>query len=78
MSSIFILFAIVSLLAIAALVVLIFKKRQDTHITPLTALAFAFILAGIFFGSEGWIGYALMGVGVILAFGDIVRRSRRM
>jgi hypothetical protein len=75
-SSIFTIFSLVALLALAALVVFIFKKGGGSRLSPLTALAFASILAGIFLGSQGWIGDALLGIGVVLAFADIVRRSK--
>jgi hypothetical protein len=35
-----------------------------------------FVLAGILFGENRLVGYALLGIGVILAVIDIVRKSK--
>jgi hypothetical protein len=75
-SFIFTIFSIAALLAMAMLVVFIFKKGRNTRPTPLTFLAFTCTLAGLFIGSANWIGYALMALGVLLAFLDISRRSK--
>lgn len=74
-SQIYILIAVVVLLIIAILVVFV-KKKGVKPFTPLAGLAFAFILAGIIFGDSRAVGYSLMGIGVILAIIDIVRKSR--
>ena len=68
--------SIVILLIVAVLVFLIAGRRGENRLTPLASLAFAFVLAGIFFGDDRRIGYGLMGIGVILAVVDIFRRSR--
>ncbi|MBE0696797.1 MAG: hypothetical protein IH586_07730 [Anaerolineaceae bacterium] len=52
------------------------RNRAAKRLTPLAGLAFCFILAGMFFGEERWLGYGLLGVGVVLALIDILRRSR--
>ncbi len=44
--------------------------------TPLTGLAFGFILAGIIFGDDRLIGYSLLGIGVILAVIDIFKKLK--
>jgi hypothetical protein len=41
----------------------------------MAGLAFGFIMAGLFFGEKRSIGYSLLGVGVLLAVIDIVKRS---
>ncbi len=73
-SQAYIAFSLVLLAIIAALVFLVAKKRGQTRLTPLASIAFVFIVAGIFFGDNRMIGYGLMGVGVILAVVDIVRK----
>ncbi len=69
----------VSVAVIAIVAVLVFLtggKRGKSRLSPLAGLAFAFIMAGILFGDDRLIGYGLMGIGVVLAFLDIVNRSR--
>ena len=68
--------SIVVLLAIAVLLVWAGRKRQESRLTPLAGLAFAFVVAGAVFGSNRLIGYGLMGVGVVLAVADIFNRKR--
>jgi len=75
-SQAYIAISIVVLAVIAVLVFLVAKKRQQNRLTPLAGVAFGFILAGIFFGDDRMIGYGLMGIGVILAVIDIVRRLK--
>jgi uncharacterized membrane protein len=72
-------FVVLSVVVLAAIVVLLFlvgKDRKENRLTPLAGLAFGFVLAGILFGDDRLIGYALLGIGVILALVDILRRSR--
>lgn len=73
-SQIYIAVSIVVLAIIALLLFLASKNKSDKKLTPLAGLAFAFIVAGIMFGEERLIGYGLMGVGVILALIDIVKK----
>ncbi len=63
-------------LAVIALLMFVFKKRR-AKLTPLTGLAFGFILAGMIFGDERIVGYSLMGIGVILAFVDMIMRLKK-
>ncbi len=74
-SQIYIAFAIVVLAVIAALVFFA-SKRKEKRLTPLAGLAFAFVLAGLMFGQERWLGYGLLGIGVILAVVDMVRKGK--
>jgi len=67
---------IVILAVIATVFFFVTKKRQQSRLTPLAGLAFGFILAGLFFGDDRMIGYGLLGIGVILAVIDIVRRLK--
>ncbi len=75
-SQVYIAVSIIILAVIAALVFFVAKKREKASLTPLAGVAFGFILAGIFFGDDRMIGYGLMGIGVILAVADIVRKLR--
>ncbi len=75
-SQIYIAISIVVLAAIALLVIFLGKSRKENRLTPLAGLAFGFILAGIFFGENRLIGYSLVGIGVILAVIDIVKKLK--
>ncbi len=75
-SQIYILISIVVLLVIAFLVIFVKKKRQE-RLTPLASLAFVFVLAGIVFGDNRAVGYSLIGIGVLLAIIDIVKKSKK-
>jgi hypothetical protein len=68
--------AIIALAVVALLVFVVRRDRQESRLTPLAAVAFAFVIAGILFGDNRFIGYSLMAVGVILAAVDIFRKSK--
>ena len=68
--------SIVVLLVITILLVWVGRKRQESRLTPLAGIAFAFVVAGAVLGSNRLIGYGLMGVGVVLALVDLYRRKR--
>lgn len=80
-SQTYILISIVVLVAIALLFFWAGTRRKGgrpgRRLTPLAGIAFAFILAGLLFGSNRLVGYSLLGVGVILAVVDIVRSMRK-
>lgn len=68
----------IAVLAVVALLVFVLRRnKQENRLTPLASLAFGFVLAGILFGDERFIGYGLMGIGVILAIADIFISERR-
>jgi hypothetical protein len=75
-SQIWIAVSIIVLAVIAFLVFFVNKNRKEKSLTPLASLAFAFVLAGMFFGDNRLIGYGLMGVGVLLAVVDIFNKSK--
>ncbi len=74
-SQIYILISILALLIIAVLVFVAYKNKKEQKITPLTGLAFGFVLAGIIFGEDRLIGYGLLGIGVILAIVDMIKKK---
>jgi drug/metabolite transporter (DMT)-like permease len=76
-SQIYIVVAIVVFVVIVTLIFVVGKKGSEKRLTPLTGLAFAFVLAGILFGDNRLIGYGLMGVGVLLAVVDILRKRNK-
>jgi hypothetical protein len=73
-SQIYIVVSLVVLAVVALLILFVTRNRKETRLTPLAGLAFAFILAGIFFGDNRLIGYSLIGFGVLLAVVDIFRK----
>jgi len=75
-SQIYIAVSVAALAIVAVLVFFLGRRRSENRLTPMAGLAFAFILAGILFGDDRFIGYGLMGIGVVLAVIDIFNRSR--
>ena len=76
-SQIYIAVSIVVLAVTAILVFVVGKNGKKKRLTPLASFAFAFVLAGILFGENRFIGYCLMGVGVLLAVLDIFNKSKK-
>jgi len=75
-SSIYILIGIITLAGIMAVLVLT-RKKMKKPLSPLASLAFAFIIAGLIFGENRLIGYSLMGVGVVFAIIDIIKKLKK-
>ncbi|MBN1782372.1 hypothetical protein JW948_14655, partial [bacterium] len=72
-------FTVISIAVLAVVAVIVFLlrgKKAENKITPLASLAFSFVLAGILFGEDRPVGYGLMGIGIILAVADILKRTR--
>lgn len=61
---------------IAVVAIFVGKKKQKKPLSPLAAFAFAFVLAGIIFVDDRLAGYTLMGIGVILAIIDIIKKEK--
>ncbi len=70
------LFVAVAILALALIALLVWRTGRHTgrRPSPLVGLSFVFFMAGLFFGSERLLGYALFGVGLLLAVADILLR----
>lgn len=78
-SQIYVLISVVGLLIIAVIMIFVRRKSESKRkkiITPLTSLAFGFVLTGIIFSSIRLVGYSLMGIGVVFAIVDMVERLR--
>lgn len=79
-STAYIAIAIAVLGVIAILVFIVKKDKREKSLSTLAGLAYAFVLAGalagLFFGENRWLGYGLMGIGIILAAIDIFMKSR--
>lgn len=76
-SQIYILISIAVLLVIVILVFFIKKDKKEKRLTPLAGIAFAFVLAAIIFGDSRLAGYSLIGIGVLLAVIDIVKKLKK-
>jgi len=74
-SQIYILISIIALTGIMVVLILT-RKKMKKPLSLLAGLAFAFIIAGIVFGESRLIGYNLIGVGVVLAIIDIVKKMK--
>ena len=70
----YILVAIVALAIIAVLMFFVKGKKGPKKLSRLTAIAFAFVLAGITFGDDRLIGYSLLGIGVAIAVIDMLKK----
>ncbi len=75
-SQIYIAVAIIGFAVIAVLVLFGNKGKTQNRITPLASLAFLFTLAGLFFGENPFVGFGLIGIGVILAVVDMYNKSK--
>jgi hypothetical protein len=75
-TQVYIVISIAVLAVIALLFILTGKSRMQNRLTPLAGIAFGFILIGIVFGDDRYIGYSLMGIGVIIAVIDMFRRLK--
>ena len=75
-SQIYIAISIIVLAVIALLFIVLGKSRKENRLTPLAGLAFGFIVAGIVFGDDRLIGYSLMGIGVLTAIIDMIKKLR--
>ncbi|MFA5019694.1 MAG: hypothetical protein WC533_01205 [Candidatus Pacearchaeota archaeon] len=76
-SQIYILISIVVLLIIAILVFFVRKNKKQKPLTLLAGLAFGFIIAGIVFGESRLVSYSLIGIGVLIALIDIIKKSKK-
>lgn len=77
LSAIYLAVAIVILAVIVLLIFVTNKEIREKKLTPLAGLAFAFVVAGIIFGEERVIGYGLMGIGVVFAVIDMLKKRNR-
>ena len=75
-SQIYIAVTIVVLAVIAVLVLFGNKGKTQNRLTPVASLAFLLTLAGLFFGDNPFVGFGLIGVGVLLAVVDMYLKSK--
>ncbi|MBP1743642.1 MAG: hypothetical protein H6Q58_620 [Firmicutes bacterium] len=77
LAKIYIIVALVAALIAVVLVFLAGGNSKDKRLTPMAALAFGFILAGIFFGNNLYVGYSLIAIGLILSFTDMYMKFKK-
>jgi hypothetical protein len=65
-----------ALLIVALLVFRSARRPGSARLSPLSALALAFVASAVLFGEQRPIGYGLIMTGVVLAAVDLVRRMR--
>ena len=53
-----------------------FGRRGRAPLSPLASIAFVFMISGIVFGDNRWFGYGLIGIGMVIAVVDIIRKQR--
>jgi len=75
-SQVYVLVSVAVLAVVCALVFFTGKGERKNRLTPLASFAFAFVLAGIIFGDDRFVGYGLIAIGTILAVADMIRRTR--
>ena len=75
-SQIYIVVTIVAFAVIAILVLFGNKGKTQQRLTPLASLAFLFTLAGLFFGDNPFVGFGLIGIGMILAIVDMANKAK--
>jgi hypothetical protein len=77
-SQIYIIIAIVVLAVLGAIVFFVRGGRRKQHFTPLTGMAFGFILAGILFGGDNRVfGYSFFGAAIVFAVVDMILKLRK-
>jgi hypothetical protein len=55
---------------IAIVVLLILNRRKNRRFSTLTMLGLTMIMLAVIFGDSRWVGYPLIGIGVLLAIID--------
>jgi uncharacterized membrane protein YhaH (DUF805 family) len=75
-SSIYIAISIVALVIIFVILIIQRKRVREKGLSGLATFAFLFVIAGIVFGDDRIIGYSLMGIGVLLAVIDILKKKK--
>ncbi|MHC1721558.1 MAG: hypothetical protein AB9844_12930 [Clostridiaceae bacterium] len=77
LSKMFIPAALIALFFVVFLVFISKKERKINRLTPLASLAFGCVLAGMFFFRQNlYLGYGLLGIGIIFSIIDIVNKTK--
>jgi len=76
-SVLFMVLSVIILIIIGILFIVTWKKKKEQQISPLAILGIVFVILGIVFGSDRLIGYAFLGIGVILSVFDLVTNRKK-
>ncbi len=72
-NQIFILVAVLTLVAVLVLWFFAIRPHGPRPLSPLSGIAFAFVIAGIVLGDQPhWLGYGLIAIGVVAAIADMI------
>lgn len=77
MSQLYIIVAIVALAVIFFIQLKSNDGKKQKRLSRLAAMASSIIVTGLVFGENRWLGYSLMGAGVILALVDIRNKQKK-
>ena len=74
----YILISVVAFLLVALFLIALFlrTKKQNKPLSKLGALSLVLVIGGIAFGENRAVGYSLIGIGLLLAVLDIIKKSR--
>lgn len=72
----YLLTAISTLAIVAVFVFLLNPARKSVMLSPLSALSFGLVIIGVFIGEDSWLGYGMMGAGVLMAIVDLIFKFR--
>ncbi len=75
-NQVYILVVIIAL-ALMAVLFFLFGKKRPKKLTPLAAIAFGCIIAGLFASSNRILGYSFILAGIILSVIDAIRKGKR-
>ena len=67
--------ALIVLLIIILAIVFIKRGKKREKLTPLSAIAFIFVISSMLFGDSRIVAYSLIGIGIIIAVIDIFLRG---
>jgi len=73
-SAVYVAIALTALLAVLVVGLVLGRRPDASTLTPLTALSFGMVAAGIAFGDTRAVGYAFFAAGVGLAVVDLLRK----
>jgi hypothetical protein len=65
---------IIALIIILAIIFVVRGRNREKKLTKLAALSFGFVIAGIIFNENRFVGYGLIGTGALLAIIDIIKK----
>jgi hypothetical protein len=74
---VYILISIITLGIIAFFVFRFNAGSSSKRLSPLAALAFISVIAGLYFSEKQFLGYWLLGIGILLAIADIIVKSQK-